>query len=140
MLRRLLVMCLISPVSGWADTVVPTHTIRPNTIVSAQDFTTVPGDVPGAFDDISLLQGLEARVALYPGRPVLRSHVGAPALVERNMLVRLFFASGGLEIMTEGRALSRGAAGDAIRVMNLASRTTLTGRVQPDGSIKVNSQ
>ena len=31
----------------------------------------------------------------------------------------------------------RGAAGDSIRVMNLASRTTLTGRIGPDGQYEV---
>ncbi|MEM9126779.1 MAG: flagella basal body P-ring formation protein FlgA, partial [Pseudomonadota bacterium] len=42
-----------------------------------------------------------------------------------------------LSITTEGRALGRGAAGDRIRVMNLSSRTTVTGLIRPDGQIEV---
>ncbi len=76
-------------------------------------------------------------MALYPGRPILVSQIRAPALVERNAVVRMSYATGPLEIVTEGRALERGAAGDPVRVMNLASRQTVTGTVSPDGSIKV---
>ncbi|NIR43626.1 MAG: flagella basal body P-ring formation protein FlgA, partial [Gemmatimonadetes bacterium] len=43
----------------------------------------------------------------------------------------------GIEIMTEGRALQRAAVGETIRVMNLSSRTTVSGQVAPDGSIQI---
>ena len=39
--------------------------------------------------------------------------------------------------MTEGRALARAGAGDYVRVMNLASRATVMGRVLQDGQIEV---
>ena len=80
---------------------------------------------------------MEAKVALYPGRPILASQLGAPALVERNAMVRMSYASGPLRIMTEGRALDRAAAGELVRVMNLASKQTVTGVVAADGSIEV---
>ncbi|MBO9450364.1 flagella basal body P-ring formation protein FlgA, partial [Tropicibacter sp. R16_0] len=35
------------------------------------------------------------------------------------------------------RAMGRGATGEIIRVMNLSSRSTVTGRIRPDGSIEV---
>jgi flagella basal body P-ring formation protein FlgA len=84
-----------------------------------------------------LAVGMEARVAIYAGRPVRAQDLGAPALVERNQLVPLIYLSGGLAISTEGRALARGAAGEVIRVMNLSSRNTVNGRVGPDGAIYV---
>ena len=43
----------------------------------------------------------------------------------------------GLRILTEGRALARGGVGDVIRVMNLSSRTTVSGRIAADGSVHV---
>ena len=49
----------------------------------------------------------------------------------------LVFLKGGLRIATEGRALGRGSEGEIIRVMNLSSRTTVSGRIQSDGSIEV---
>ena len=70
-------------------------------------------------------------------RAILTSQIGAPALVERNQLVRMTYAQGTLSIVTEGRALDRAGAGELVRVMNLASRKTVTGTVAEDGSIEV---
>ena len=120
-----------------ADFLVPVRTIRPNTLLTADDFIPKSGSMLGVVEDLNEVVGQEARVALYAGRPVRRADVGPPPLVDRNVLVRLVFASGGLAIVTEGRSLGRGAEGDIIRVMNLASRTTLFGEVQSDGSVKV---
>ncbi|MGX9355966.1 flagellar basal body P-ring formation chaperone FlgA [Roseobacteraceae bacterium S113] len=128
-------ICAAAPL--FAEVLVPTRTIRPNTLLTAQDFVVQNRDVTGAISAISQVQGMESRVALYAGRPIRPGDVGPPALVERNGMVRLIFSQGGLQIFAEGRALGRGAAGDAIRVMNLASRATLFGVVQADGSVKV---
>ena len=59
------------------------------------------------------------------------------SLVDRNEIVALSFKSGGLAILTEGRALARGGVGDRIRVMNLASRTTVTGTITRPGEVEV---
>ena len=58
-------------------------------------------------------------------------------MVERNDIVTLVYARHGLQISAEGRALSRGGVGDNVRVMNLSSRTTITGLVQENGMIEV---
>lgn len=65
------------------------------------------------------------------------SDLGTPTLVERNQIVNLVYMSGTLTILADGRALTRGAEGDVIRVMNLASKTTVSGRIAPDGRILV---
>jgi flagella basal body P-ring formation protein FlgA len=52
-------------------------------------------------------------------------------------MVTLVYLSGGLAISTAGRALARGSEGDAVRVMNLGSRNTVTGRIGPDGAVYV---
>ncbi|WP_366523030.1 flagellar basal body P-ring formation chaperone FlgA [uncultured Tateyamaria sp.] len=134
---RALLLLLLS--SGWvlADTVTPTRTLRPGTLITAADLAVRDGVQPGVFDRMSDVVGQEARVALYAGRPIPFDAIGAPAIVNRNQIVPLFFNTGGLSITTEGRALERGGAGDRVRVMNLNSRATLFGFVQEDGSIKV---
>jgi len=123
--------------SSWADTLVPVRTIRAKQIIYAEDLTYKPVDVAGAFSDPANLIGQEARVSLYAGRPIRPGDVGPPAIVDRNDLIMLKFRRGGLLISTEGRSLGRGSEGDIIRVMNLASRTTLSGRISADGSIEV---
>ncbi|MEM9971263.1 MAG: flagella basal body P-ring formation protein FlgA, partial [Pseudomonadota bacterium] len=42
-----------------------------------------------------------------------------------------------LTIRTEGRVLDRGAVGDRVRVMNLTSRSTVSGIVAAGGTVVV---
>lgn len=115
-----------------------TRTLRANHVIAAEDLT--PGTQParpGFVTHPDEAIGMEARVTLYTGRPIPLSGLGPPALVERNQLVTLIFRQNGLEIRAEGRALGRAALEDAVRVMNLASRTTVTGHVTGPGVITV---
>ena len=122
---------------AWADTVVPVRTIRAQQVITPADLKLRNVDIAGSFTAIAEVAGLEAKVALYPGRPVWPADVGPPAIVERNQVIVLTYAQGGLAIRTEGRAMGRGGVGDRIKVMNLASRSTVIGQVQPDGSVSV---
>jgi flagella basal body P-ring formation protein FlgA len=81
--------------------------------------------------------GLEARVALYAGRPVRPEDLGPAAVVERNALVPLVFQHGALLITAEGRALGRAGPGEVVAVMNLASRATVQARMGADGAAYV---
>lgn len=135
-----LALALGIPWHAAADSIVATRTIRAQTVLTADDFTAVDADIPGAMTDPAAVIGQEARVTLYAGRPILASSLGAAALVERNQTVNLVFRSNGLSILTEGRALDRGGVGDLIKVMNLASRTTVTGTIGPDGSVMVHAE
>lgn len=121
-----------------ADVLVAARTLRAGTALTGQDVALLSGPAPlGAASDPAEVVGMEARVTLYAGRPIPLASLGPPALVERNQLVTLAFSQGGLEIRAEGRALGRGAQGDLVRVMNLASRTTITGTVAASGLVTV---
>lgn len=135
MLRLLALLMFAQPVL--AESVVATRTIRANTLIAPEDLTLVSAELPGALTDPAAALGQEARVAIYAGKPVRPGDFGPPTLVDRNQLVTLVYLSGGLAISTEGRALGRGAAGEEIRVMNLGSRNTVTGRIGPDGAVYV---
>lgn len=123
-----------------ADTLTATRLVRPQSVIGPADLGVLPQDIPGALGGDVDIVGLEARVTLYPGRPILADHVGPAALIERNQPVVVFFKNGGLTIATDGRALSRGAEGDIVRVMNLSSRNTISGKVESDGSVTVLSR
>ncbi len=120
-----------------AQTVMPVRAVRAQSILTADDLSLSEETTPGAVQAIEAAIGLEAKVTLYPGRPVLETQIGPPALVERNQLVRMVYSAGSLSITTGGRALDRGGLGEAVRVMNLTSRQTVTGTVAADGSIEV---
>jgi flagella basal body P-ring formation protein FlgA len=135
-LRLSLVLVLLAS-QGLADTVVPTRTIRANARIDVTDLMLRPATVAGAYSDIDEVLGMEARVALYPGRPIRPGDIGPPAIVDRNQIITLVYQTSGLLIAAEGRSLDRAGAGDRIRVMNLTSRSTLSGVVQSDGSVIV---
>lgn len=120
-----------------ADTVVPARPIRAQSIIAETDLALRGGDLANGFQTIAAVAGQEARVVLYPGRPILVGDIGPPAIVTRNQIVQMHYENSGLHIVAEGRSLDRGAVGDRLRVMNLSSRATLVGRVMQDGSIKV---
>lgn len=132
---RLILPLIAGP--AMADTLVATRMIPAQTTLAAEDMTPVAAEIPGGLSDPAAAAGLETRVAIYPGRPILLRDLGPPALVERNQTVALVYANAALTIRAEGRALSRGRAGEEIRVMNIGSRSTVTGRVTADGSVRV---
>lgn len=135
MLRFTLFLLIAAPAA--ADSVVATRTLRAQTVIAADDLTLVAADLPGALSDPLGAYGLETRVAIYAGRPVRPEDLGQPTLVQRNQTVMLIYATGALAISTEGRALARGSEGEVVQVINLASRTTVSGRVGADGAVYV---
>jgi flagella basal body P-ring formation protein FlgA len=134
---------LLATVPAAADTsgadTVPTleavRTIRPGEIIAPADVRIVASGPTGGLSSAEQAVGMAARRLLATGRPLMAGDIGPPMLVSRNSLVPLVFVRGGLTIRTEGRALGNGAEGERVRVMNLASRQTVTGTVAADGSV-----
>ncbi|WP_298563313.1 flagellar basal body P-ring formation chaperone FlgA [uncultured Aliiroseovarius sp.] len=139
-MKRFLTFLLIGiAVPAAADTVVAAKNLRPGMIVSAQDIKLVEAEIAGGFQLLEDVIGQEVRVVLYAGRPVLPNDIGPPALIDRNQIVTLIYTAGPMTILAEGRSLGRGAVGDRVRVMNLSSRTTITGSVSPNGDVIVSN-
>jgi len=134
---RFIVLSLAVAAPAMADTVLAARTIRAQTIIGPGDVVVKSVDIPGAATNPDRVIGMEARVSLYAGRPIRRGDVGQPALVDRNQIVPLVFERDGLRITADGRSLGRAGAGESVRVMNLSSRNTVSGRVLPDGRIMV---
>lgn len=131
-------LLLLLPVPALADSLIATRIIPARSTLSAADFTLVAAQIPDALTDAADAIGQEARVMIYPGHPIRAADLGSQAIVERNQIIPLAFQAGALAIMTEGRALARGAAGETIPVMNLSSRNKIFGTVGPDGIVRVN--
>ena len=131
------ILFLILPTAAMADSVVATRTIKAQSVVQMDDVTLAERAIPNALDNVASAVGQEARISIYAGRPILAADLGPPAVVDRNQIVSLVYQSGALAILTEGRALARGGVGDMIRVMNLASRSTVSGRIAADGTVLV---
>lgn len=137
-MRWIIAICLLLvSQQAAAGSVISARAIRANAVLTMEDVALSPRMVSGAFSDPAAVIGMEAVVSIYPGRPIRPQDVRQQAVVERNEIISLIFRRGGLFIQTEGRALGRGAAGERLRVMNLASRKTVSGHIRADGSVIV---
>ena len=76
-----LVILSVMAVPVFAETVVPTRTIRANAIILSTDVTVSAAQIPNGYRSLADVVGQEARVVLYPGRPILVDDVGPPAIV-----------------------------------------------------------
>ena len=129
---------LFGPGTAAAEVLVATRTLRAHTPIGPGDVAVVASaPAPGSATSPEQAIGMEARVTLYAGRPIPLGSLAPAAMVERNQIVELVFTQGGLAIRAEGRALGRAGEGDLVRVMNLASRSTISGRVTAPGVVEV---
>ncbi|MCC1481566.1 flagellar basal body P-ring formation chaperone FlgA [Roseibaca sp. Y0-43] len=135
---RWLALFLLVPWPALADGLVATRMIRPTEVLQPADVALHSGaGAPGVATDPAQVVGLEARVAIYPGRPVRLADLAPAAVVERNEAVVMIYRQGGLTIMSEGRALGRAALGESVTVMNGSSRQSVQARVISFGQVEV---
>ena len=132
---RFLILLCAAP--AWADSVVATRSIPEGAVISAEDVTLVAMDIPDALTALKDAIGQIAPSGLNAGRVVLADQITPQLRIQRNAIVALTLRSGGLEIQTEGRAMTEGGIGDVIDIMNLSSRTRISGRINSDGSVLV---
>lgn len=121
-----------------SQVVVAAEIIPSQRVISAAQIAVVDGELEGTFASKDDVVGLEARVNIYPGRPIRISDLQQPTIVERNEIVTLRYNIGSLLIITEGRALDRAGTGERIRVQNTTSRAGLMGVVIGPGLISLN--
>jgi flagella basal body P-ring formation protein FlgA len=119
----------------------PKAIIYPGDVILDEMLIDVPNvarDGSGPFvDSRSLIVGKVARLTLLPGHAIPFSGVSNRKVVSNGAEVKLIFSEGGLVIMTTGSALQDGSIGDIVRVRNDDSGVTVSGAVQPDGSVQV---
>jgi len=87
-----------------------------------------------------VLVGKTARRTLLPGEPIPMNAVDDPKIVTRGVQAAILFEEGGLSITGVGIPLQSGALGETIQVKNVDSGRIITGRVQPDGRIRIGVQ
>ncbi|MCQ0969115.1 flagellar basal body P-ring formation chaperone FlgA (plasmid) [Paracoccus sp. TK19116] len=131
----LIAVCLLPGVAQ-AGGYAAARTLPAGTVIAPEDLVAEAG-TPAPLAEAVAMVGLQTRVTIYEGRRVLPAQLRAPVLVSRNQIVRLIYRAGPLQIEAEGRALGEGAAGDRLRVMNTASRSTIEAQVNPDGTVTV---
>lgn len=137
MTRLACLILLFLPGFALGDVLVAARNLAAGSIVAEEDVTPVAQDIPGAARLPAQVVGQEIRHVVYAGRPLMLADLGAPTLVQRNQIVQLVYRRGGLTILTEGRAMDRGGAGEIIRAINTGSHQTVRALVGVDGTVSV---
>jgi len=91
----------------------------------------------GATTDLDSLLGKELERSVREGAVIRAEWLDLPSVVERGQRVRLVIQRSGLRIEGVGRAVSDGALGEEIRVVNLDSRREVSGRAAGEGVVVV---
>ena len=123
------------------DVPVPTRRLLPGEIIGAPDLTTVtlPLGRVGAFTvtEVGAVEGMQVKRLLAQGRPVQTQSIMQPLIVTRGERVSIQYDDGQLALAAPGRALDEGHRGQEIRVVNLASNTSVTAVAVAKGIVKV---
>jgi flagella basal body P-ring formation protein FlgA len=81
--------------------------------------------------------GMQARRQLRAGQALRVTDLAKPDLVTRDQNVTLIYESSGLYLTIRGKALEGGTEGDAVNVLNLQSKRTVSGIVVGRGQVSV---
>jgi flagella basal body P-ring formation protein FlgA len=124
------------------DTPVLSRAVDKGQLLSETDFTLAPLGAGAARGAVAVAEasGMEAARRLQAGAPVRATDLIRPQLVRRGEPVTITVVDGGLRITAQGRALSNGAAGDLVRVVNLSSSRTLDGIVEKAGVVRISGR
>ena len=120
-----------------AEELLAARNIRAGAVITAADIAN-PNDRDAMRRAIGII-GMEAGRTFYRGQPLVENDLRKPTLVERNAIVHMEYNNGPMTISAEGRALDKGAIGDRIRVMNLASKRVVTATVTGNDSVRTSS-
>jgi flagella basal body P-ring formation protein FlgA len=134
--------CVTASVAQETEAPTPKAVIYPGDVIRDDMLADRPQggvrDGAGPFvENRALVVGKIARLTLLPGHAIPFAGVSNRKLVANGAEVKLIYAEGDLLIMTTGAALQDGSIGDVVRVRNSDSGVTVSGAVQPDGSVKV---
>jgi len=92
---------------------------------------------PGLAQTLDQVVGQELRRPMAVEQGFALVDLGPPSIVQRNALVLLLLDAPGLQLAVQGRALRAAARGEAVTVMNLASRTVVEGIAIAPGRVRV---
>lgn len=147
LIRSLLVLLAVSAagvpaLAAGIDLPVPRQTIQPGDEIAREDlierrFPARTAQQFAVHTQRGHVVGMVARRTLLPGQPIPVNAIEKQMLVKRGEPARLMFQEQGLTIIMQVEALQNGGAGSFVRVRNVDSGLIVSGRVQNDGTIRV---
>lgn len=93
--------------------------------------------VPGAVNGPSEVVGMQAARRLHAGTVVTKDQWKDLPLIKKGQSVRIVLETPHLRIVAPGESLQDGRPGERIRILNLSSRQSVSGRVQDAKTVVV---
>ncbi len=139
--RREIAAPVVGTVDIYTDLVVAARPLMPRHIVSAEDVTVARVSLnqagPGAATTPAAVVGMRTRTVVPMGTPLDLTRLEKTPLVRLGDVVMMVFDSDGMRITAKGRAEQTGYLGSRIRLINMASKREVYGRVLDSGSVAV---
>lgn len=127
----------------YAETLVATRNLPRNTLISAEDLRLERRQVNSANTlgaaELDHIVGFQTARALNAGQAINHNHVKKPQLVRRGQPVVLSANNRKIAVKVKATALEDGAAGDRIRVKNLATRRVIHAVVSAPGEVRISA-
>jgi len=120
--------------------VVPVRSIPRETLIGRADLELKHLDraaTAGSIQRLEDLVGKEATRTLPAGKPITRSSVREPVLVQRGDVVTVIVRAAGIRVRARARARDQGAHGELVSVESLEDRTTYLAQVSGVREVEV---
>ncbi len=125
----------------YSSVVIAAHPISRGSTLTLKnvilDNRQVANHLGGYFDSIEEALGREVRRPIRLGAIIQRNATEAEKVVKKGQIVTLRSGNSRFQVVTSGKALSDGALGDVIRVMNSQSQRVVEGRVAAIGVVEI---
>jgi len=133
-------LCKVS-IEAYDEVMVASVPIQRGSMLAMSNVTierrAMSGLKDAVFHDPSELAGFVARRAIGPGEIITQRSLAPRIIIKRNQLVTVETRAGGMQIETQARAGSDGAAGDVVICVNPNSNQPFQGVVRRDGVVVV---
>jgi flagella basal body P-ring formation protein FlgA len=128
-------------VDVYVDMVVAARPLMPRHIIGPDDLTIQRASLgeagPGAAMTPQEVVGMRTRAAVPMGAPLDLTRLERSPLVRLGDVVVMVYDDGGMRITAKGRAEQTGYLGSRIRLINMASKREVYGKVVDAGSVSV---
>ncbi|MES9964958.1 MAG: flagellar basal body P-ring formation chaperone FlgA [Candidatus Sedimenticola sp. 20ELBAFRAG] len=128
-------------VAQYKPILVATNGLPKGSTVTMNDVRLEERDVSrlrrGYFRDPSQIVGKTVKRSIQANRALLPSQLVAATAIEKGSMITILARTGGIKVRMKGKALSRGATGDRIKVQNLSSKRKIEATVVGPGIVEV---
>ncbi len=114
----LIAILFTCPVPVWADFLVAKQTLSAGTVLTSTNVEKRPGSGHEFVQSLLDAQDFQTNTIIYSGQPIEWSNLSKKHVVSRGSPVSIYFESGLFSLETIGNAVTDGAIGDRISVIN----------------------